>query len=101
MSFRPVVTVRPWSHLGALARVTGILLVAALALWPAPVASASTSLNVSGTYSSTYHCKTGWCAGEDFPATTVLTQAPGSTTVYDGSNAGTLSGDTLTIHEVS
>jgi len=66
-----------------------------------PPALAGTPLNVSGTYSAVYHCKSGWCAGQDFPATTTFRQAVGSTTVYDGTNAGTLNGNVLTIHEVS
>lgn len=82
------------------ARVLATLVIAALALLPSSEAWASTTLNVTGTYSSVYHCKTGWCAGQDFPATTVYRQAPGSSTVYDGTNAGTLNGNVLTIHEV-
>ena len=81
-------------------RALAAVVIAALALFPSSMAWASTNLNVSGTYSSVYHCKTGWCAGQDFPATTVYRQAPGSSTVYDGPNAGTLNGNVLTIHEV-
>ncbi len=65
----------------------------------ATASSASTSLNVTGTYSSVYHCQTGYCAGQDYPATTVFTQAQGSNIVFNGPNQGTLNGDTLTMHE--
>ena len=64
------------------------------------VASASASaLNLTGVWEAVYHCETGWCAGAEFPATDVLTQAEGSD-VVTGSNAvesitGTLTGNTL------
>jgi pimeloyl-ACP methyl ester carboxylesterase len=64
----------------------------------AVVASAS-ALNLTGTWHANYHCEAGWCAGGDFPATDVLTQAEGSSAVT-GSNgsetlSGTLSGNTF------
>ena len=62
----------------------------------APSASAA-SLNVTGTYSTTYHCQKGWCAGQLFPSTTVYTQATGSDQVYDDGFAGTLTGNHLNI----
>ena len=100
MSFRPMTRVRPVPRLWAHIARGAVMAALALMMWPALGASAATTLNVTGTYSSVYHCKTGWCAGQDFPATTVYTQAPGSSTVYDGTNAGTLTGNVLTIHEV-
>jgi hypothetical protein len=62
------------------------------------------SLNVTGTWQTTYMCKVG-CAGENFPDTITLTQAQGSSTVtgIDQSGAtlaGTLSGNTLKMHEI-
>jgi pimeloyl-ACP methyl ester carboxylesterase len=62
------------------------------------VAHAST-LNLSGSWHANYHCEAGWCAGGDFPAVDVLTQAEGSNAVT-GSNgsesiSGTLSGNTF------
>lgn len=79
---------------------------AALALCATPaVASAATPAaiagfpNLTGSWQTIYHCEVGWCAGDDFYATAVLTQAKGSDTIT-GSNeteaiAGTLNGHTL------
>ena len=63
--------------------------------------SADSSLNVSGTWRSVYHCRTGGCAGHDFPAGPFkLFQAAGSSTVTsdDGVSTGTLVGHTLNLH---
>jgi len=57
--------------------------------------------NFSGTWNTTYHCKKGWCAGQDFPSNgVVLVQAPGSSTVTNGTGGlvGPVSGRTLTMH---
>ena len=64
-----------------------------------PVASAA-PVGIAGTWESTYHCLTGWCAGSDFPLEIVFIQAKGSShvTAGDGSASGTLSGSTLTWH---
>jgi pimeloyl-ACP methyl ester carboxylesterase len=83
---------RRWSAIVALAGCAATLFLSAGA------AHAST-LNMTGTWHANYHCETGWCTGEDFPATDVLTQAEGSS-VVTGSNgiesiSGTLSGNTL------
>ena len=54
---------------------------------------------MSGTWKSVYHCKTGACAGQDFPAGPFhLVQAPGSSTVINGDSSGTLTGHTLILH---
>ncbi len=79
------------------------LLACGLALTAAPSALADT-INVTGSWSSTYFCSSGWCAGETFPDTIVLRQAAGSTTVTGTENigetiTGTLSGDQLTFSE--
>ena len=58
------------------------------------VASAA-GINVSGTWSANYHCESGWCAGSNFPATDILTQAEGSRTVTGSNGSETISG-TLT-----
>ena len=71
MSFRPMTTARPVPRLWAHIARGAVMAALALMMWPALGASAATTLNVTGTYSSVYHCKTGWCAGQDFPATTV------------------------------
>ncbi len=68
----------------------------AMLLLTARVTNAA-ALNMSGTWHANYHCESGWCEGEDFPATDVLTQAEGSN-VVTGSNAsesisGTISGN--------
>jgi pimeloyl-ACP methyl ester carboxylesterase len=62
-------------------------------------AARAATLNLTGTWQANYHCEAGWCAGGDFPATDVLTQAEGSN-VVTGSNqiesiSGTLSGNTF------
>jgi pimeloyl-ACP methyl ester carboxylesterase len=76
---------------------------ALIACWAALLLAVSTAsaaaLNLTGTWHANYHCEAGWCAGGDFPATDVLTQAEGSNTVT-GSNgsesiSGTLNGNTL------
>ena len=64
----------------------------------APAASADSLPNVSGTWNSVYHCKVGWCAGQDFPATAVFKQAPGSDTVFVGPFPVKLVGRTFTLH---
>ena len=71
--------------------------VAALSLCAAP-AAASAFPNLTGSWQTNYHCEVGWCAGDDFPATAVLSQAKGSD-VVTGSNelesiSGTLDGHT-------
>ena len=83
---------RGWSGNFVLAGCTAVLLL----LGGAADASA---LNMTGTWHANYHCEAGWCAGEDFPATDVLTQAEGSN-VVTGSNgsesiSGTISGNTF------
>ena len=100
MSFRPMSTVHRRATGRACVTMIALLMGATLSMWPGVGATAASPLNVSGTYSSVYHCKTGWCAGQDFPATTTYRQAAGSNVVYDGTNAGTLTGNVLTIHEV-
>jgi hypothetical protein len=63
--------------------------------------SAAAPLNVTGKWNSVYHCKTGWCKGQDFPSPgSPLIQANGSTKVMDptGAVTGTLVGHTLTLH---
>lgn len=64
----------------------------------AACASART-LNLTGTWQANYACEAGWCAGENFPATDVLTQAEGSNVVTGGNGIetiyGTLNGNTL------
>jgi len=78
-------------------------LLALLLLMTVSVASASGSasaLNLSGTWSSVYHCKTGGCAGQDFPSPpSPLFQAAGSSIVTsgDGASTGTLVGHTLSL----
>ncbi len=62
-------------------------------------AARAAALNMTGAWQANYHCEAGWCAGEDFPATDVLTQAEGSSAVT-GSNgsesiSGTLSGNSF------
>lgn len=81
------------------ARLT--LSLACVAICLAAGAASASALNVTGTWTTNYHCEAGWCAGEDFPATTVLNQAEGSS-VVTGSNgsetiSGSLSGNTLTL----
>ncbi|HWF33418.1 MAG TPA: hypothetical protein VG188_12775 [Solirubrobacteraceae bacterium] len=53
----------------------------------AALASAASAANLTGTWQGAYHCEVGWCAGEDFPATTELYEAPGCADVI-GSNGG-------------
>jgi hypothetical protein len=65
-------------------------------------AASASALNLSGTWSATYHCEAGGCAGGDFPATDTLTQAEGSSLVT-GTNgtesiSGTLSGSAFSYH---
>lgn len=62
-------------------------------------AASAWALNLSGTWAAVYHCEV-LCAGSEFPATDVLTQAEGSD-VVTGSNgsesiSGTLNGNTFT-----
>jgi pimeloyl-ACP methyl ester carboxylesterase len=73
----------------------------AVAFLAASASASASALNVSGTWHAVYHCEVGWCAGGEFPATDVLTQAEGSSEV-SGSNGseelhGSLSGNTLTL----
>ncbi len=75
--------------LGAVLVLVVVLLVSA-----AGGASAS-ALNLSGTWSASYHCEAGGCAGSDFPATDTLSQAEGSSAVT-GSNGGEAITGTLT-----
>jgi hypothetical protein len=82
-----------------LARVAVVLAVATCGSLAG--AGSAAALNMTGTWKSNYHCEAGWCAGSDFPATDVLTQAEGSN-VVTGSNgveslSGTLSGNTFTL----
>ncbi len=61
-------------------------------------AASASALNLTGTWTAVYHCEV-LCAGSEFPATDVLTQAEGSN-VVTGSNggesiSGTLNGNTF------
>jgi hypothetical protein len=79
----------------AIAASTGVLASAS------PAGVADDPLSVAGIWNAVYHCKTGWCAGKDFPAPGVqLLQAKGSNKVSDptGATTGTLVGHTLTLH---
>ena len=69
----------------SLQRPRARLLAATLAALGVPLAaaglsSASINVNVSGAWTSVYHCQVG-CAGQTFPDTITLKQASGSTTV--------------------
>ncbi len=84
--------------------IVALLAVGSLAL-TASAANAE-GVNVTGTWSGTYHCNTGKCAGQQKSGTFVLNQAAGSSTVsgtinVEGGGAGTVtgavSGNTLTL----
>jgi hypothetical protein len=50
---------------------------------------------ISGTYSVTDHCRTSWCAGNDYTGQWTIVQKPGSTKLTGHDNAGNvLSGTT-------
>jgi hypothetical protein len=50
---------------------------------------------ISGTYAVTDHCKTNWCAGNDYTGQWTIVQKPGSTKLTGHDNAGNvLSGTT-------
>ena len=51
-------------------------------------AAASAFPNLTGSWQTNYHCEVGWCAGDDFPATAVLSQAKGSDVVTGSKDAG-------------
>ena len=79
------------------------LLVAALV--PASGAAAA-EVNATGTWQGTYHCESGNCAGQERTGMFVLQEAAGSSTVTgtlkvtgggEGTIAGTLNGNTLTL----
>lgn len=75
---------------------TGLATVLVFGMLAAP--ASAEELNVSGTWESIYHCEVGWCAGTNFPASGVLSQAPGSTHVSSPPDAeGTLNGNVLTL----
>jgi hypothetical protein len=62
---------------------------------------AGSGLNLTGMWKGVYHCKTGWCAGKDFPAGPERwVQAPGSSKVTSPGWTATLIGRTLKIHVV-
>ncbi|HEX4518485.1 MAG TPA: carboxypeptidase-like regulatory domain-containing protein [Gaiellaceae bacterium] len=93
---------KPWSAWRAGRQVCVLMGILAGALLPISSVSAAAPLNVTGTWNSVYHCKSGGCAGQDFPAAAPLIQAKGSTRVMDptGQVTGTLVGHTLTLHGV-
>jgi hypothetical protein len=88
-----------------LRRAAPVFLLAALtSVLAASSLSQASTINVSGTWTSVYHCKTGGCAGQNFPSgPSTLVQAAGSSTVTsgDGKSTGTLVGHTLTLHGAS
>jgi hypothetical protein len=83
-------------------RIGGATLLGASLLLALETPAQAGGLNISGSWSAVYHCKKGWCAGEDFPQPTyVFTQTSGSKAI--SVNAGytaSLSGDVLTLDEV-
>ena len=58
--------------------------------------ASAAGLNLTGAWQSSYHCATGWCAGQDFPDTLTLTQAVGSGTVTGSDPSGETVRGTLT-----
>jgi hypothetical protein len=92
-----MLTVRP--QIGVLTPRSrrGLVCAAVTLLSLVSCASASASLNLTGTWSANYHCEAGGCAGTEIPVTDTLTQAVGSE-VVTGSNGteaitGTLKGN--------
>ena len=84
------------SRLGVVVRM--VLAVVAVAILSMTASASASALNLTGTWQANYHCETG-CAGQNFPAKDVLTQAEGSEEVT-GSNegesiSGTLTGNTF------
>ena len=76
-----------------------VLAVVAVAILSMTASASASALNLTGTWQANYHCETGSCAGQNFPAKDVLTQAEGSEEVT-GSNegesiSGTLTGNTF------
>ncbi len=78
--------------------------IVALSLALSASAGAAAELNVTGTWSGTYHCAKGPCAGQEKSGVFVLNQAAGSSAVTgtlnvtgggEGSVSGTVSGNTL------
>jgi hypothetical protein len=82
---------------GGVRRSLGLAVV--LAAFGALSMSASASarkLNLTGEWDAVYHCEAGGCAGGNYPAVDHLTQAKGSSVVYDGESPGTLAGNVYT-----
>jgi hypothetical protein len=61
--------------------------------------TATRLVNLTGTWSAVYHCQSGACKGESFPAIDTLSQAEGSTSVTGANEtesiSGTVSGQTF------
>jgi hypothetical protein len=87
------------------ALMSSVACAALLACAAAPVATAESTVNVSGVWQATYHCAVGPCAGTDHVGTLTLTQAAGSATVggvisgleIEGTASGSLAGNVLTL----
>jgi hypothetical protein len=67
-------------------------------------ASAGAAFDPTGTWKSVYHCKAGWCAGQDFPADMVVARYDAKSGVYSGTYAnspmtGKIDGQKFTIDE--
>lgn len=87
--------------------IVALLAIASLA--PSASTAAAAEVNATGTWSATYHCNSGKCAGQSKNGTFVLTEAAGSSAVTGtiniegggaGSVSGTLSGSTLTLEGI-
>jgi hypothetical protein len=81
------------------ATLLSVPLVVLLLMLAAHAASAQ-ALNMTGKWQGAYHCEAGWCAGQEFPATTEFYEAAGCADVI-GSNGsesitGTLVGNVFT-----
>ena len=84
---------------------SGTLIVSLLSIVVVACASAARSAapnapNLTGTWQSTYHCVSGWCAGKDFPDKITLNQPAGSSSVSGSDQigstiTGTMNGTTL------
>ncbi len=87
---------RTRARVAALATVALLLLSVAALLATRESPAAAAGLNLTGAWQSTYHCATGWCAGQDFPDTLTLAQAVGSSAVTGTDPSGETVRGTLT-----
>ena len=75
---------RKWTRVGLIALVTAC----AVVMVGSATGSGAKAPLVSGTFAVTDHCKTSWCAGNDYTGQWSIVQKPGSKKLTGHDNAG-------------